>query len=90
MNGAQRRLALALGMGFFAVLMVIMVANATSMISDFAEAHVPISRGHVWLFEASSIAAWITLLPAIWWLVAWFRRRRPAWWCACGGWHRGS
>lgn len=80
MNGAQRRLAVALGIGLFALLMVIMAANATSMISDFAEANVPISRGHVWLFEASSIAAWITLLPAVWWLVAWLRRRRLAWW----------
>ena len=84
MNGAQRRLALLLALGFFAVLMVIMAANATSMVSDFAAAHVPVSAGHVWLFEASSIVAWITTLPALWWLVAWLRRRRLAWWWTAG------
>ena len=82
MNGAQRRLALLLGAGFFVVLMVVMVANATSMISDFAQSHVPVSTFHVWMFEVSSIIAWITTLPAIWWLVAWLRRRLFAWWRA--------
>jgi hypothetical protein len=80
MNGAQRRLALLLGLGFFFVLMAVMIANATSMVSDFAEAHIPVSVAHIWLFEASSIVAWITTLPALWWLVAWLRRRRLAWW----------
>jgi len=80
MNGAQRRIALLLGAGFFAVLMAVLIANATSMVSDFAAAHVPVSPGHVWLFEVSSIIAWITTLPALWWLVAWLWRRRLAWW----------
>jgi len=80
MNGAQRRFALLLGAGFLAILIVIMIANATSMVSDFAAAHIPVSRGHIWLFEASSIIAWITVVPAIWWLVAWLRRARLPWW----------
>lgn len=80
MNGAQRRLALMLGAGFLVILAVIMVANATSMVSDFAAAHIPVSREHIWLFEATSIFAWLTAAPAIWWLVARLRRARLPWW----------
>lgn len=80
MNGAQRRLALLLGAGFLVILAAIMVANATSMVSDFAAAHVPVTPGHVWMFEASSIVAWLTEAPAIWLLVAWLRRVTLSWW----------
>ncbi|MCM8730478.1 LytR/AlgR family response regulator transcription factor [Hephaestia sp. GCM10023244] len=80
MNGAQRRLALLFGAGFFVILGVIMVANATSMASDFAAAHIPVTTAHVWLWEVSSIMAWLTLLPPIWLLVAWLGRARLAWW----------
>lgn len=80
MNGAQRRLALLFAGGFLVILAVIMIANATSMVSDFAAAHIPVTPAHVWLFEASSIFAWLTLLPAIWWLVARLRRSRLPWW----------
>jgi hypothetical protein len=80
MNGAQRRLALLFGAGFLTILVVIMIANATSMVSDFAAAHIDVSRGHIWLFEASSIIAWISVTPAIWLLVAWLRRATLPWW----------
>lgn len=80
MNGTQLRLAAALGGGFFAVLIVIMVANATSMVADFREAHIDVSTPHVWLFEASSIIAWVTTLPFLWWLVALLARARLSWW----------
>ena len=80
MNGAQRRLAVTFGAGFLAILGVIMVANATSMVSDFAAAHIPVTPGHIWLFEATSIVAWITELPVIWWMVARLRRAAPPWW----------
>ncbi|HVJ00275.1 MAG TPA: LytTR family DNA-binding domain-containing protein [Sphingomonas sp.] len=80
MNGAQRRLALLLGAGFLVILAVIMVANATSMASDFAAAHVPVTTAHVWLWEVSSIIAWLTLMPPIWLLVAWLARARLVWW----------
>jgi hypothetical protein len=80
MNGAQRRLALLLGVGFAVILAAILIANATSMISDFAAAHISITPAHVWLFEASSIVAWISVTPAIWWLVAWLRRATLPWW----------
>jgi hypothetical protein len=82
MNGAQRRLALLLGAGFLVILGVIMVANATSMVSDFAAAHIPVSPEHIWLFEVTSIIAWLTVMPAIWWLVAWLRRAALPWWAA--------
>jgi hypothetical protein len=80
MNGAQRRLALALGAGFLVILTVIMVANATSMVSDFAAAGVPVTAAHVWLWEVTSIIAWLTLLPPVWLLVAWLSRARLGWW----------
>jgi hypothetical protein len=82
MNEAQRRLVLLLGGGFLVILAAIMVANATSMVSDFAAAHIAVSTAHVWLFEASSIIAWITVTPAIWWLVARLRRKALPWWAA--------
>lgn len=80
MNGAQRQIALAVGGGFLLILAAIMVANAESMASEFAAAHVPVSAGHVWIWEASSIFAWLTLTPAIWWTVARLRRAAPPWW----------
>ena len=80
MNGAQRRLALLLGAGFLVILGVIMMANATSTISDFAAAHVPVTIAHVWLWEASSVFAWLTIIPVIWWLVARLRRSSLSYW----------
>src|SRR3546814_2146820 len=80
MNGAPRRRAARLGAGVRVILAVIMVANATSMASDFAAAGVPVTTAHVWLWEVSSIIAWLTLLPPIWLLVAWLARARLAWW----------
>jgi len=80
MNGAQRRLALLLGAGFLAILVVIMIANATSMVSDFAAAHIAVTPAHIWLFEVTSILAWLSVAPAIWWLVARLRRADLRWW----------
>jgi LytTr DNA-binding domain len=80
MNGAQRRLALLFGAGFLVILGVIMIANATSMVSDFAAAGVPVTTAHVWLWEISSIIAWLTELPAIWWMVMRLRPATLPWW----------
>lgn len=80
MNGAQRRLALLLGAGFLVILGVIMIANATSMVSDFAAAGVPVTTAHVWLWEVSSIIAWLTEVPVIWWMVMRLRRATLPWW----------
>lgn len=80
MNGAQRRLALLLAAGFLVILVVIMIANATSMVSDFAAAHVPVTSAHIWLWEVSSIIAWLTEAPVIWWMVMRLRRATLPWW----------
>jgi hypothetical protein len=80
MNGAQQRLAALLGAGFLAILGVIMIANATSMVSDFAAAGVPVTTAHVWLWEVSSIIAWLTEVPVIWWMVMRLRRATLPWW----------
>ena len=80
MNGTQRRLSLLISGGFVVILGAIMVANASSMVSDFAAAHIPVTPGHIWMFEASSITAWLTEMPAIWLLVAWLRRATLPWW----------
>ena len=80
MSGAQRRLALAFGLGFLAVLLAVGVANATSMVADFAAAGTPVTAAHIWLFEASSILAWLSEVPAIWWLVLRIKRWWPRWW----------
>jgi hypothetical protein len=82
MNGAQRRLALLLGAGFLVILGVIMIANATSMVSDFAAAGVPVTTAHIWLWEVSSIIAWLTEVPVIWWMVMRLRRTTLPWWGA--------
>lgn len=80
MNGAQRRLALLFGAGFMVILGVIMIANATSMVSDFAAAGVPVTTAHIWLWEISSIIAWLTEAPVIWWMVMRLRRATLPWW----------
>ncbi|MDB5709831.1 MAG: hypothetical protein JWL96_1901 [Sphingomonas bacterium] len=80
MNGAQRRLVLLLGAGFLVILGVIMIANATSMVSDFAAAGVPVTTAHIWLWEISSIIAWLSEVPVIWWMVMRLRRATLPWW----------
>ncbi|MDH7973757.1 LytTR family DNA-binding domain-containing protein [Sphingomonas sp. AR_OL41] len=80
MNGTQRRLARRLALGFGLILVVIMFANVTSMISDFAAAGVTVTTAHVWLWEVSSIIAWLTELPLIWWLVMRLRRATLPYW----------
>jgi len=74
LNGAQRRLALMLAGGFAAIVLVVMTANAESMLSDFAALGQPETKAHVWSWEITSIIAWLSAMPAIWWLVA---RVRP-------------
>ena len=76
-GGARRRLALAMVAGFALILTVITIANAESLISDFRAAGVRETEAHVWIWELTSIAAWLSLTPAIWWAVA--RIRPPRW-----------
>lgn len=79
MNGAQRRLALAFGAGFAVILIAVTIANATSMIADFAAAGVRESDAHVWVWQVTSIIGWLATVPAIWWLVAKVRPPRFGW-----------
>lgn len=79
MSGAQRRLALILALGFGVTLLAILVADAESMMSDLALSGKHDTAIHIWGWEASSIIAWLTATPAIWWLVAHMRPPRFSW-----------
>lgn len=84
MSGARRRLAfLMLGL-FAAVLALITVGNAESMISDFDAAGIRETRTHIWIWEVSSILAWICVMPLIWWGAAHIRPPRFGWPVAAG------
>ena len=76
-SGVRRKLALAMVAGFILILTAITIANAESLISDFRAAGVRETEAHVWTWELTSIAAWLSLTPAIWWGVA--RIRPPRW-----------
>lgn len=79
MSGAQRRLALLLAAGFAIVLLAILVADAESMMSDLALSGKHDTAVHIWSWEATSIIAWLTAAPAIWWLVLRVRPPRFSW-----------
>jgi hypothetical protein len=79
MNGAQRRLLLILGAGFVLTLAAVMLANVESTMSDFADAGIRETRAHVWIWQATSVLAWFTTAPAIWWLIAHVRPPRFSW-----------
>ena len=78
-NGARMRLALVMAAVFLFVLVLITIGNAESMMSEFAAAHVPVSPWHVWTWEVTSIIAWLSMLPLLWWAVAWLRPPRVSW-----------
>lgn len=78
-SGARRRAMLWFVLGFAVIIALVTVANAESMIADFAAAGVAETAWHIWLWELSSVAAWITVLPAIWSLVARLRPPRLRW-----------
>lgn len=79
MNGAQRRLALILGGGFLVILLAVMIANAESTMSDLALAGRHETKAHVWVWEVTSIVAWLTVAPAICWLIRHLRPPRFSW-----------
>ncbi|MEP7008521.1 MAG: LytTR family DNA-binding domain-containing protein [Sphingomonas bacterium] len=84
MSGAQRRLALALCAGFVLTLAAVMLADVESTLSDFAVAGIQETRTHVWLWESTSILAWLTTAPVIWWLVKHVGPPRVSWPVAVG------
>jgi hypothetical protein len=73
-NGVRMRLALVMAAVFLLVLVLITIGNAESMMSDFAAAKVPVGPWQVWTWEVTSIIAWLSVTPLIWWAVA---RLRP-------------
>jgi hypothetical protein len=79
MSGAQRRLALLLASGFALVVIAVVVANAESTMSDIAAAGKRETAIHVWVWEVTSIVAWLTVMPVIWWLIARLRPPRFSW-----------
>jgi len=79
MSGAQRRLAIVLGAGFLLILLVVVLANAESTMSDLAAANIRESKAHVWLWEATSVLAWLAVMPLIWGLVRYVRPPRFSW-----------
>jgi hypothetical protein len=79
MNGAQRRVALLAAAGFVIVLLMVLVANAESTISDLKAAHASVPDHLVWSWEWSSIIGWLSLAPLIWWGTGRLRPPRLRW-----------
>lgn len=79
MNGTQRKLALGFAAGFIAIVLVIMVANASSTLSDLRRSGSNIRPDLVWSWEWTSIVALFTLYPALWLAVKWVRPPRFSW-----------
>ena len=78
-NGARLRLALVMAAVFLLVLVLITIGNAESMMSDFAAAKIPVSPWQIWTWEVTSIIAWLSMTPLIWWAVARLRPPRVSW-----------
>jgi hypothetical protein len=79
MSGARRRLAFIMLGLFGAVLTLITIGNAESMISDLDAAGVHETKAHIWIWEVSSILAWICAMPLIWLGAARIRPPRFGW-----------
>jgi DNA-binding LytR/AlgR family response regulator len=79
MSGGRRKLAVALLAGFLLILVVVTIGNAESTISDLAAAGVRETRAHVWIWELSSVFAWLSVMPLIWWSVGKVRPPLVGW-----------
>ena len=80
MNGAQLRLALSFAAGFVLILILVMIANAESSISDLAASGIHLPPHLIWSWEWSSMIAWVSVTPVIWWAVARLRPPRVRGW----------
>ncbi|HMI18681.1 MAG TPA: LytTR family DNA-binding domain-containing protein [Sphingomonas sp.] len=78
-NGACRKLALGMAAVFLLVLALITIGNAESMISDFAAAGVHETLAHIWIWQISSVLAWLCVTVLVWWGVARIRPPRFTW-----------
>ena len=78
-SGVRRKLALAMAAIFLLVLTLITVGNAESMLSEFAAAGVHETVAHVWIWQITSVTAWLCVTVPIWWGVARARPPRFGW-----------
>lgn len=65
-SGGQYRVAVALAIGFIVIATALTVGNAMSAISNMAAAGLAETTRHIWVWEITSVSAWLTVLPAIW------------------------
>jgi len=79
MNGAQRRTAiLALG-GFLTIVVMVMIANALSTITDLRSTGARVPDHLIWSWEWTSMIGWLSLYPALWWTTGRIRPPRFGW-----------
>jgi hypothetical protein len=78
-SGDVRRLAQVLAAGFVLILFAVTFANAESTMSDLQAGGAHETKAHVWSWEITSIIAWLTVMPAIWWMVRHIRPPRFGW-----------
>lgn len=78
-SGRRWKAAAILATGFLAILAVVTIGNVESTISDLAAAGVRETRAHVWIWQISSVVAWLSVAPLIWWGVATVRPPRFGW-----------
>jgi hypothetical protein len=80
MNAAQRRIAGLFAITFAALAAAIVFANVESKLSDLRSAGVSETAAHVWTWEVTSLIAWLTVIPVIWWAAARLGPPRVPWW----------
>jgi len=78
-SALRRRRSLWLILAGALFILVQSIANVESTLADFARLGRIESHAHVWIWELSSVATWLALTPAIWWLLARARPPRMAW-----------
>ncbi|WP_169804996.1 LytTR family DNA-binding domain-containing protein [Sphingomonas asaccharolytica] len=79
MNGTQRKLAAGLVAGFLTIVALIMIANAESSIADLHASGAHIRPDLVWSWEWTSMIAWLSVYPLLWFGVATIRPPRFSW-----------
>lgn len=79
LNGAQRRIVGGFAAIFLVVVVLILIANAESSITDLAAAGASVPAHLVWSWEWTSMIGWLSLYPVLWWAVARVRPPRVPW-----------
>jgi hypothetical protein len=78
-SGARRNRLALLVLGFIAFTALQLFVNASTSLADFASGGHPQTALHVWIWELTSMALWVALLPVIGWLVLRLRPPRLDW-----------